>query len=33
MILWSKSGEILNKDLLGGRLNELNALTLDKKAR
>ena len=27
MILWSKSGEILNKSLLGGRLNELNALT------
>lgn len=31
MILWSKSGEILNKTLLGGRLNELNELTLDKK--
>lgn len=31
MILWSKSGEILNKTLLGGRMNVLNELTLDKK--
>lgn len=31
MILWSKSGEILNKTLIGGRFNELTELTLDKK--
>lgn len=31
IILWSKSGKILNKALLGGRFNELTELTLDKK--
>ncbi len=31
IILWSKSGKILNKALLGGRFNELAELTLDKK--
>ena len=31
IILWSKDGEILNKDVLGGRFTELENLTLDKK--
>lgn len=29
VILWSKDGEILNKEVLGGRFNELQALSLD----
>ncbi|WP_137665232.1 sensor histidine kinase [Enterococcus hulanensis] len=31
IILWSKDGEILNKEVLGGRFTELENLTLDKK--
>ena len=31
IILWSKKGEILNKDVLGGRFTELENLTLNKK--
>ena len=31
IILWSKDGQILNKDVLGGRFTELEDLTLDKK--
>ena len=30
IILWSKDGEILNKEVLGGRFTELEKLTLDK---
>lgn len=30
IILWSKDGKILNKDVLGGRFTELESLTLDK---
>lgn len=30
IILWSEHGEILNKDVLGGRFTELEYLTLDK---
>lgn len=29
IVLWSQDGEILNKDALGGRFNELQTLTLD----
>jgi two-component system sensor histidine kinase CiaH len=31
VILWSSSGEILNKEALGGRFDQLDGLTLDKK--